>query len=223
MKLFCVNIKDIHKDVIEHGYNILNKDEILAVNKFRFEKGRAVKTVSTLIAKYVIKQEFDLDKYILKKNRYGKPYLEDYTDKYFNISHSGDWIICGVSDYELGVDVEEKKEFRDILEIAKRFFSIDESNYLLEINNNDEQLTAFYDIWTKKESFIKAVGQGISLNLGSFSVPINLKENKRIKYDNLCWYFMTSKLEGYYPVSVCEKEFSSNSIQSIELDISALY
>ena len=223
MKLFIVNIKENSlQEIIKYGSYKLNFTEQLDVQKFRFDKGKAVKTISLLLRKYVIGNEFGLNEYFLKMNKYGKPYIKDYNENHFNISHSGDWVICGISEFELGVDVEEKKEFRDIIEIAKRFFSKQEYLYLQELNDVNRQTAVFYDIWTKKESFIKAVGQGISLNLGSFSVPINLTISDNFVYNVTKWHFMSADLGNNYPVSVCEKDFSSKKIEIVKVDLNSL-
>ena len=102
------------------------------------------------------------------RNSYGKPSLSYHSDVPFNVSHSGDWIalISGGTD-ELGVDVEKIAPID--MQIAERFFSPMESQFLAAEPDN-RQLETFYRLWTLKESYIKAVGMGLSMPLDSFAI-----------------------------------------------------
>ncbi len=97
----------------------------------------------------------------------GKLYIPD-SNIYVNLSHSGKYAVCAVSDKPIGIDIQlcDKAD----MEIAKRFFAPDEVEYLE--NGGD-----FFEIWVKKESFIKAVGMGLGMSLKSFSVMDNVKYN----------------------------------------------
>lgn len=102
------------------------------------------------------------------RNKYGKPALTHDADVQFNVSHSGDWIalIAGGKD-EIGVDVEKIAPID--LQIAERFFSPQENTYLAA-QPADQQLNTFYRLWTLKESYIKAIGMGLSMPLSSFAI-----------------------------------------------------
>lgn len=109
------------------------------------------------------------------RNSYGKPLLSHHSDVPFNVSHSGDWIalISGGTD-ELGVDVEKIAPID--MQIAERFFSPMESQFLAA-EPDDRRLGTFYRLWTLKESYIKAVGMGLSIPLDSFAIlPDERKE-----------------------------------------------
>ncbi len=55
------------------------------------------------------------------KNHYGKPYLNGYPNYYFNISHSGEFVVCAISNNPVGIDIEQIKQI-EYEEIAKSFF-----------------------------------------------------------------------------------------------------
>ena len=110
-------------------------------------------------------------------NLYGKPYLVDNPNIYFNISHSGNYIVCAISDKPVGIDIEIIKPAN--LKIAKRFFTTDEYEYVME-NQHDYR---FYEIWTKKESITKMLGRGLHMPLSSFSV-LNLNK-KQFEFYNV--------------------------------------
>ena len=88
---------------------------------------------------------------IFDTNEYGKPILQEPTGINFNISHSGDCVVCAVDNNAVGIDVETIKPID--LKIAERFFSKDE--YLSLINRPEEaKLKYFYMLWTLKESYV---------------------------------------------------------------------
>ncbi|GAA3399571.1 4'-phosphopantetheinyl transferase family protein [Paenibacillus hodogayensis] len=102
-------------------------------------------------------------------NEYGKPSLENGTNFSFNLSHSGRWVVLAwsASRLPLGVDVEQiaPVDFR----IAESFFSPKESAALFA-RPDEERLHYFYRLWTLKESYIKALGKGLSMPLDRFTV-----------------------------------------------------
>lgn len=105
----------------------------------------------------------------------GKPYLaapEQGRRLYFNLSHSADLALIAVSFRgELGVDVEYVRAIGGYREIARRFFSERESQ-AIEGLPEEERLHAFFRCWTRKEAYVKALGGGLSLGLGRFSVAV---------------------------------------------------
>lgn len=88
----------------------------------------------------------------------GKPYLVDHPELHFSLSHSGEAVMCAVSDSAVGCDVEKIGERKTTL--AARFFHPAEQA-MLAAAPADTQRTLFYRIWTAKESFAKCTGQGI--------------------------------------------------------------
>jgi len=104
----------------------------------------------------------------LEYTAHNKPYLKNNTLS-FNISHSGDYVICAMSNDTdlLGVDIEEIKtidlnDFKDI-------WTIDEWKLIAE----DGDVNTFYNLWTRKEAVIKADGRGLSLALKEIDVTVS--------------------------------------------------
>jgi 4'-phosphopantetheinyl transferase len=101
----------------------------------------------------------------------GKPLLRDYPDTHFNVSHSGDLVVCAVSSAPVGIDVESiPAPGRDFMKIAGRFFAGEELSYIKARSSQSERAAAFAEIWTKKEAYIKRDGRGLALPLNSFCV-----------------------------------------------------
>lgn len=97
----------------------------------------------------------------------GKPVFPGENSPYFNISHSGGYVVLVFGERPLGVDIESVKGTN--LKVAKRFFRQEEYEDLAK-KTGAEQADAFCRMWTGKEAVIKAHGAGLSIPLDSFSV-----------------------------------------------------
>jgi len=106
--------------------------------------------------------------YIISLGKHGKPNLN--IPFYFNISHSKDYWACAFSDCKLGFDIEKIADAR--MEVAKRFFHINEIESLKKISGK-EQDEKFFELWAAKESFIKYTASGLSRSLSSFEIVAN--------------------------------------------------
>lgn len=104
----------------------------------------------------------------------GKPQLSDIhaSSLHFNLSHSGSWGLIGVTrEHAIGVDIEEKVPLTAMDDIATRFFSRDEYSFC-QAGAEEDRVDVFYDCWTRKEAFAKALGKGLFLLGQSFDVPL---------------------------------------------------
>ncbi|MNZ41675.1 4'-phosphopantetheinyl transferase sfp [compost metagenome] len=138
----------------------------------------------------------------LVQNDYGKPLLKDINHLHFNHSHSGCWVVSAISDQLIGIDVERIHELN--LDIAKHCFSAQEFQDLDSLPDNQSKLEYFYDLWTLKESYIKAVGMGLSLPLSSFTIR---KKGRSIQLTtsntfNRC-SFKQYTADSSYKISIC--------------------
>jgi 4'-phosphopantetheinyl transferase len=88
------------------------------------------------------------------------------------VSHSGGIVVYAFTrSREVGIDVEHIRPMGDMLDVARRNFSIGEFAALTGLPEKD-RLMAFYLCWTRKEAFIKAIGEGISFPLQQFDVSL---------------------------------------------------
>jgi len=97
----------------------------------------------------------------------GKPHIDNLKNIHYNISHSGHYVVCAVAAAELGIDVERVREVN--LRIAERFFSESEIIDLMA-RNEDDRMHYFITLWTIKESYLKAIGRGLTQHLNSFTI-----------------------------------------------------
>jgi len=88
--------------------------------------------------------------------KFGKPYLSDFPQCHFNISHSGQYVVCAVYNAPIGVDIQQIVPYRS--DVAIRVFSPAE---LRQIENSSDPSAEFTRLWTRMEARIKALGIGI--------------------------------------------------------------
>ena len=152
----------------------LSPDELERASRFIHEKDARSYIIShaylrRILAEHLACKPLDL---MFEKNAQGKPFLPD-TRIQFNLSHSGDYALIALSDAPVGIDIERHKPARDVLAIAQRYFTPTE--YLYIKNQDDQNKTStFYDVWSAKEAYVKALGEGIAYGFDRFSV-INLE------------------------------------------------
>lgn len=126
---------------------------------------------------------------------HGKPLLAgaaSASDIRFNLSHSGDWALIGWSrQRDIGVDIESWRPMRDEQALVRRFFSPAE---IAAYAATDTELRsrAFFDAWSRKEAYVKAVGRGLGLPLDSFDVSLHPADARLLRAsthceDGRCW------------------------------------
>ncbi len=156
---------------LEKLRQILSIEEIQKSEAFHFANDRQNYTVShgflrLILAKYLERKPESL---CFDPNEFGKPFLKDSPLK-FNLSHSGEFALIGVAEKrEVGVDIELVRENVNYHELAAQFFSKKETDFFISLPQSDRK-QVFFRIWSRKESFVKARGCGLSANLQSFDV-----------------------------------------------------
>lgn len=135
----------------------------------------------------------------------GKPYLKDYPELHFSLSHSGNMAVLAISDAEVGIDVQENRGYSE--RIAKRFYHENEYKLLEQAESVSECEKLFYQIWTGKEAFIKYTGKGMGQDMRSFYV--DLEKGNVISDDKMIVMYQSIPLdEG---TGFCGIVFDKNS------------
>lgn len=136
-----------------------------------FAVGRG--TLRVLLSAYVGRGPRELE---FIYNAQGKPALSSPAARHpfsFNLSHSGDFALCAIAGFDtVGADVEACRESRDLIPIARRFFSPAELAQLLALPQ-EQHTAAFYQCWSSKEALLKAWGTGLSTPLDRFTVRVS--------------------------------------------------
>ena len=190
---------DVSAETIRELSAVLDDEERARAARFRFEDDQrrsivARSALRTLLGRYLDRPPGDL-RFVLGPQ--GKPALADVPLE-FNVSHSGTYVTIAFAEGSpIGVDVETERRTNDMLAIAGRFFSPVEAE---AVRNADNIAAAFYKTWTAKESVIKAIGGGLSIDLTSFRVTPSL-DLTPVESDNLGDWFVQTLPEpgdGYH-------------------------
>lgn len=186
-------------------YLSMEKQRMLLLMKRKEEVQR--KLLSELLLRATIVEQLQIKNQNIRFgfNEYGKPFLQNNTDFHFNISHSGEWVVCVIDNDYVGIDIEHIREID--LNIANRFFSQEEID-LLDRTPIQDRLHRFFDIWTLKESYLKAIGLGLSRMLYSFSILWTPSCNEFRVKDDICnseYSFRQYELDPNYKTSICFK------------------
>ncbi len=103
---------------------------------------------------------------VLSHKKSGEPFFEGAENTFISISHSNGLCVAALSDSEIGVDAELMTgDTERHTRLAERFFTFSESEYVKDFPDKN-----FFEIWCKKESYMKYIGKGFSQPMSSFSV-----------------------------------------------------
>ncbi len=155
-------------------YELLSSEERERAARYRAGKPRnnfilTRGTLRSLVATCVGAKPQELS---FRYSEYGKPLLDGSFDLRFNVSHTdGLALIALGKTRKIGVDVEKITAAPDFKKLAARFFSARERESLEQLSG-EELPTAFFRCWTRKEAYVKARGEGLSLPLHQFDVSV---------------------------------------------------
>jgi 4'-phosphopantetheinyl transferase len=184
----------------------LSRDELTRAERFRFEQDRRRFIVGRGVLRAILGRYLDVEPYQLQfcYGVHGKPYLPVLKDAepilkdaepilkdaepngfgnytlQFNMAHSHELALYVFTrDRRIGVDVEYLRPIPDMRQIARRFFSARE-NATLEMLPMSQELGAFYNCWTRKEAYLKAIGLGLTSPLDQFDVSLAPGKSARL-------------------------------------------
>ena len=172
---------------LEEGFQssflkLLSPDEKKRAQKFRFTKDSrnfiaARGILRTILGKYL---EINPTEISFQYNEFGKPGMANNIPFHFNISHSQNIALFAFTNkFDIGVDVEFVNPNIEVKDIATNFFSANEVKKLLLLPEKQQRL-GFFNCWTRKEAFIKAVGEGLSFPLNQFEVSLEPDKPARL-------------------------------------------
>jgi 4'-phosphopantetheinyl transferase len=152
---------------------ILSEEERARADRFHFEKDRHQFIESRATLRLLLSQYLNVPPagMTYSLTAHGKPHLSD-SDLRFNLSRrDGLALIAFAQGREIGIDVELVRQDLDLFEIAEVSFSESELTAWKGLPQA-EQAAGFYNCWTRKEAFIKAIGEGFSFPLKQFDVSL---------------------------------------------------
>lgn len=152
---------------------LLSGDERVKADRFHFQKHRTSYIIGRAILRRILTCYTGVapEQVNFTYGARGKPAVSDSSIS-FNVSHSGDLALYALArEPLLGVDVERIRPISDVDAIARRFFSPSEYADLLSLDPTDRD-AGFFRCWTRKEAYIKAIGDGLHAPLDRFRVTL---------------------------------------------------
>ena len=161
----------------------LSADERARMERFRQEKDRRRYLIGRGLLRSLLGRYLDVAPQDLRFETAaaGKPHLASGERLLqFNLTHSGEYVLIAIADGRVvGIDVEEIDDNFDAGEVATHFFSPSEQRDL-ETLTGRIKIEAFFACWTRKEAYVKARGEGLSLPLEQFDVSLRPGEPARL-------------------------------------------
>lgn len=160
------------------GYQQVSRRRQEKIDRFLFRKDKELSLGAELLLKRCL-QMHGIAAYQIQYGEHRKPYLKECMGidgrtveetLYFNLSHSGQRVMCVISNVEAGCDVEKVKEID--MKVAQHFFVTEEYERVAAQETEEKRQEMFFRIWTLKESLMKATGLGMTLAPESFQVDV---------------------------------------------------
>jgi len=217
---------DIEDQILHSYFSMIGEDEKQRASRFKFQKDYKAFVITRACLRILLADYLNMDPEELKfiYSNYGKPEIAyDRCDLQFNVSHSKHVSLIGISKTDpIGVDIEFIKFDEDLNIVARRFFSENEYNEFESLNQSDKA-QGFFNCWTRKEAFIKAVGHGLSFPLKEFDVslipgaPARLKKTHFDEHEKDEWTMMDIGLPtGYVGAFAIKQKRCSYHVSSFK-------
>lgn len=195
---YCYLSEENHEDLLRIYLPRFDEHYQDKIRKYRRWQDAQLSILGRILLFYGIEEVFKINGYAktIKHTEFDKPYFEE-NSVHFNISHSGEIVICAISDVcEIGIDIEI-------------FSSITFDDFKFQMSQNEWQkleLSAdktayFFEYWTQKEAVIKAHGHGLSIPLKSFEI---INNNTKISNEN--YYLKEITVDEKYKCYIALKQ-----------------
>ncbi len=225
--LFVRDAEIKHPELIRACHQVLSPEESRQRDRFHFQKHQHQYLVTRALVRTALSWytngSIEPDDWSFVTNEYGKPRIEyPDCDLTFNISHTEGMVALALArGLDVGVDVEWLQRDGETVSLADRFFSPAEAHDLRSLAAY-RQRERFFDLWTLKESYIKAWGMGLSIPLDqfSFSFPapasgaapggINISFDERRNDDPAQWCFWQFQPDKDLKVALAAKRQSAH-------------
>lgn len=210
--LYLASIERTSTALLDDLYALSSPPRREAADRFRQRQDRSRCLVAGRLLRYGLDHSgFSTTKVSeVALGAFGKPYFEGASGPEFNISHSGLWVVCAMSDQPVGVDVETV--VASSVDVARQFAP--DELALVEQLSGDERTREATRLWTLKESYLKFLGRGLSVRLNSFSVAGCRPQAPGLDED--CW--LHHRWLSDHSLAVCTRSDAQPLFRFIELD-----
>lgn len=191
------------EEFIENCKSFLSEGERSRIDWFTFPQVQKNYIISQGVLRSILAGYLNIEplQVQLSKHVKGKPFVTNDSSLFFNLSNSGKKAVFSFSrDNEVGIDLEMIRALPDLEELIQKNFSQKEIDYISKVS--EEKLKRFFLFWTIKESYLKAIGEGMRLTPDNLEFSI---ENDTIKFlgakgfdDPTDWLFKRFELDNDY-------------------------
>lgn len=192
-KVFIARLSSYPDDYLRSEYEKIKGNFLSVCN------GRIYERKENLLGRLLLHralEEQSAGEYSVTYNGLEKPRLKCSEKLYFNVSHSGDYVVMCLSGCEVGCDIQEIKPLNS--RVAQRHYSENESRLIEESTNKDE---CFMRLWALKESILKFKGIGISGGLSTYDFSLFKNQESFTAFG--CNFYVT-KIDNTY-FALCHK------------------
>lgn len=155
----------VSPEFFNNAIKVLPAERVNRIDRYKNYEDKKLSVISYLLCVYGLYDCFSIKNPIIRLEKNGKPFLVDYPDIYFNISHCKIGCVCAVSDNPVGIDIQNNTDYS--CEVAEKVCCQHELEY---INKKENKSKAFTKIWAMKESYVKMTGDGICAGLKEIDV-----------------------------------------------------
>lgn len=172
--IWCIRWDELTTFIMKH-WDVMSELEKKKINGFKFYEDRMRCASGKVLTRLLLSRYLDLEntKIEICHGKYGKPYLKQIEKEsaiQFNVSHSGSVVVLAFVNFNnIGIDVEQIDPFFEYEDIVRSFFSKEEIEYVQRKKSSE----AFYQLWTAKEAYLKAIGKGLIEEMPSFLISNN--------------------------------------------------
>jgi len=184
---------------------LLSEQEQLKADRYRFTSDRNRYVLGHIAFRYLAAKYLNIQpaKVLIEKDKNNKPFIaNEHNDLNFNISHSGNKILLtfDIDNRLLGIDVERIDKQYEFKPVIKDYFTNEEQRFILEENSRDR----FFQVWTRKEALMKALGTGLTDEIKNINVLTDF-----IKVDSKTFKINTFQLHNNYLMSLAIENHNS--------------
>ncbi|MEE1012090.1 MAG: 4'-phosphopantetheinyl transferase superfamily protein [Acutalibacteraceae bacterium] len=189
------DIRKVKKSELSAWFEQMSDERKQAVSQMKVEHKRNLRIAADALCRKTIADfcGVEQNKIIFEHTKTGKPFAKDLP-VHFNVSHSGDMVVCAVSDCEIGIDIEKIRNINP--RTAEKFATESEKDYISKNKNG------FFEIWTLKEAYFKCIGTGLGADIRDVSFDIGEKKILCSENGFECSFIET---DADYICSVCKR------------------
>lgn len=190
---------------------------LTGISSTRDERVRLRSVAGRALLRYGLQRLTGSTEHEVGIGKHGRPFLPGLPTIDFNISHSGDWVLCALArNRRVGVDVEIVGEYLD--DVVDRF--ADSEIASIRSRSGQERIDMLYRIWTAKEAYLKAEGSTFLISLDRFAVARTDGElGLRLPSDlsSVRWNLACAAVDRRHPYAIC---YSGDAVEYVPRELS---